>query len=316
MSQTSTAIEPIWCIAGPTASGKSALCRSIAQYLPIEVINVDSATIYRGMDIGTAKPDMAERSQLSHHLLDILDPLESYSVAKFCTDVQQLIQEIRQRQHVPLLVGGTMMYINALRVGLDDLPTSDPLIRADIEQEAAIQGWPALHEQLAQVDPVTAQRLAPNDSQRIGRALLVYRMTGKPLSSLFGQGAGLVRPLPGLRVISLEPSDRAVLHRRIEQRFDVMLAQGFLEEVRTLHARGDLHPDLPSIRCVGYRQMWEVIEGREPLALAREKAIAATRQLAKRQLTWLRSMDERIRIDSLDTNVASTIKSLLVAESD
>ena len=303
--------EPqIWCLAGPTAAGKSALCESIAQYLPVEIINVDSATIYRGMDIGTAKPTAQEQQALKHHLLDILDPSQSYSVARFCEDAQRLVREIQSRHHIPLLVGGTMMYFNALQKGLSDLPSANPSVRATIEQRALAQGWPALHQALEGIDPITAARLAPNDSQRIARALEVHAITGHPLSSLIGTGTASVA-LPNLRMISLEPSDRSALHRRIEQRFDVMLEQGFLQEVERLHARTDLHQNLPSIRCVGYRQLWDVVTQGESLEHAREKAIIATRQLAKRQLTWLRSMPERIAVDCLAPDVGETIRKIL-----
>jgi len=225
--------------------------------------------------------------------------------------VQGLIQEIRNRQHIPLLVGGTMMYINALRQGLDNLPTTDPAIRSQIDEQAQAIGWPAMHQELAKVDPDTASRLSPNDSQRIGRALLVYRMTGTPLSRMFGRDQ-LYAPVPGLRLISLEPSERKQLHARIEKRFDAMLELGLLQEVQALYDRGDLSPDLPSIRCVGYRQMWEVIAGRQSLDQAREKAIAATRQLAKRQLTWLRSMNDRIVLDSLDPALEEKVRQILL----
>lgn len=303
---------PVWCLAGPTASGKSALCESIASYLPVEIINVDSATIYRQMDIGTAKPSQAQQQQLRHHLLDILDPTESYSVARFCEDARQIIAQIRDRNRIPLLVGGTMMYFNALRRGLDDLPTSDPDVRRSIDERARSAGWPTMHQELARVDPVTAARLAPNDSQRIARALEIHAISGKPMSSLLTAGRQ-ARPDPDLRIISLEPSDRSVLHQRIAQRFDAMLAEGLLDEVRRLHARGDLHPGLSSIRCVGYRQLWDVVTQQASLEDAREKAIAATRQLAKRQLTWLRSMPERITVDCLAPDVIDQTKALLLA---
>ena len=300
----------IWCLAGPTAAGKSGLCESIAQYLPVEIINVDSATIYRTMDIGTAKPGAREQQALKHHLLDILDPSQSYSVARFCEDAQRLIREIQSRDHIPLLVGGTMMYFNALQKGLSDLPGAHPEVRAEIEQQALTQGWPAMHQTLAGIDPVTAARLAPNDSQRIARALEVHTITGQPLSSLIGAGTAS-QAMPNLRMISLEPSDRGALHRRIEQRFDSMLEQGFLQEVERLHARGDLHQDLPSIRCVGYRQLWDVVAQGESIEHAREKAIIATRQLAKRQLTWLRSMPDRIAVDCLSQDMRDTVRKIL-----
>ena len=290
---------PVLCLSGPTASGKSAASYAIAKVLPIEIINVDSATIYRGMDIGTAKPDPQAQKDIPHHLLDILDPTESYSAAQFRIDAMTCIQQIRARGHVPLLVGGTMLYFKVLREGIDTLPQGDEQWRARLQARAAEHGWPALHAELTRVDPETAARLAPNDSQRIGRALEVYEVTGQALSTLFRQPDQRVdKGIPTV-LISLEPSDRQALHARIEKRFDEMLAAGFVHEVRRLHARGDLHTGLPSIRCVGYRQLWDFVQGDCSLELAREKAIAATRQLAKRQLTWLRSMTDRQVIDCL-----------------
>lgn len=294
---------PVWCIAGPTAAGKSALCTKIADILPAEFINVDSATIYQGMDIGTAKPDAEERSRLKHHLLDIVDPAQAYSVARFYDEAIQLIAEIRARNHIPILVGGTMMYYHTLMRGLAELPSADPAVRAQIEAQALQIGWPAMHQKLQQIDPDTAARLAPADKQRIGRALEVYQMTGKPLS-VWLQSQTTPRPAIPLHLISLEPSERQKLHHRIEMRFDEMLEQGLLDEVQALYQRGDLSPELPSIRCVGYRQMWPVITGEEDLKSAREKAIIATRQLAKRQMTWLRSMPERMAVDCLDPSNA------------
>lgn len=313
-------------LAGPTASGKTAAALAIAQQHPVEIISVDSCLVYRGMDIGSAKPSAAELAAVPHHLIDIRDPLQPYSAAEFVRDATRLIAEISARGSLPLLVGGTMLYFKALQGGLDDLPPANPDIRAQIERQAARSGWPALHCELAQVDPVTAARLAPNDAQRISRALEVWRLTRRPLASFHtsqkiassaedtgarGQndlktGATAER-LPGAAptlMISLEPSDRAWLHQRIAERFDAMLAAGFLEEVAALRARGDLHPDLPSMRCVGYRQAWDYLDllaaneragvaGTPRLSDLRDKGIAATRQLAKRQITWLRSMPQR-----------------------
>ncbi|MBV7481553.1 tRNA (adenosine(37)-N6)-dimethylallyltransferase MiaA [Bordetella sp. BOR01] len=291
---------PILCLAGPTAAGKSAATLALAQRWPLEVINVDSATIYRGMDIGTAKPSPAEQARVPQHLLDIRDPAQSYSAAEFRTDALRLIDAIRARGRMPLLAGGTMLYYKALREGLDDLPQADPALRAELEARAARLGWPALHAELAQLDPATAARLAPNDSQRIQRALEICMLSGQPMSALL-QAQRPSDPPTSHRYItlSLEPSDRAALHARIEQRFDAMLAGGLLDEVRALHARRDLHPGLPSVRCVGYRQMWAHLDGTVDLDTAREQAIAATRQLAKRQLTWLRAQPERRVIDCL-----------------
>lgn len=302
--------RPGWlAIAGPTASGKTALALALAQRWPVEIISVDSALVFRGMDIGTAKPSAAELASAPHHLIDIRDPLQAYSAAEFVHDATALLGQIRARGHLPLLVGGTMLYFKALFEGLDAMPSAQPALRAEIEAEASQLGWPALHAQLSQVDPVTAARLSPNDSQRIGRALEVWRASGRPISAFHTRDKALEasRPLqiesqPGL-LLSLEPVERAWLHQRIAQRFDAMLAQGFIDEMTGLRARGDLKPDLPSMRCVGYRQAWEALDAAEKtgrtelnaaeLAELRERGIFATRQLAKRQLTWLRSMPQR-----------------------
>lgn len=286
---------PCLAIAGPTASGKTAAALAIAAELPVEIISVDSALVYRGMDIGTAKPSAAELAAVPHHLIDIRDPLQAYSAAEFVRDATELIHAIHARGRHPLLVGGTMLYFKALFDGLDDMPKADAQVRAALEAEAQARGWPALHAELAQVDPPTAARLAPGDSQRIQRALEVYRLTGRPLSSLHTTRsvAGDTDAARATTLISLEPQDRAWLHERIAQRFDAMLGSGFLDEVRTLRARGDLHPDLPSMRCVGYRQAWDALDGVFPLDELRERGIYATRQLAKRQITWLRSMPQR-----------------------
>jgi len=286
---------PSLAIAGPTASGKTAAALAIAQDMPVEIISVDSALVYRGMDIGTAKPTPQELAAVPHHLIDIRDPLQAYSAAEFVRDATQLIHDIHARGKLPLLVGGTMLYFKALFDGLDDMPKADAQVRAALEAEAQAKGWPALHAELARVDPVTAARLAPGDSQRIQRALEVFRVSGRPLSSFhttktIAAGADAAR---ATTLISLEPSDRAWLHARIAQRFDAMLAAGFLDEVKTLRERGDLHPDLPSMRCVGYRQAWEALDGVFPMSELRDRGIFATRQLAKRQITWLRSMPQR-----------------------
>jgi tRNA dimethylallyltransferase len=270
---------------------------ALAAEFPVEIISVDSALVYRGMDIGTAKPSLAERQAVVHHLMDIRDPTQTYSAADFARDAAALIGDIRSRGKLPLLVGGTMLYVKALIEGLDDLPLANPGIRADIQKEAHDKGWPALHAQLALVDPPTAQRLPPHDAQRIARALEVWRITGKPMSSFFGatRVAG-----PRIALLSLEPLDRAWLHGRIAQRFDSMLEKGLLQEVTALRKRGDLHADLPSMRCVGYRQAWEALDAVDAgmplhtaMRLLHERGIVASRQLAKRQLTWLRHMPER-----------------------
>jgi len=279
------------CLAGPTASGKSAAALAIAAALAprraVEIVSVDSALVYRGMDIGTAKPSAAERAAVPHHLIDIVDPAERYSAARFVADAGAAIVAIRQRGSVPLLVGGTMLYFKALFDGLDALPEANPAVRADIEARAERTGWPALHAELAAIDPATAARLAPNDSQRIQRALEVHRVSGRPLSAWHSPPDGRTPPL-----IALEPNDRAWLHARIGERFTTMLEAGFVDEVRRLRTRSDLHAGLPSMRAVGYRQAWSALDGDDlgPLAA---KATAATRQLAKRQLTWLRSMPWR-----------------------
>jgi tRNA dimethylallyltransferase len=286
-------------IAGPTASGKTAAALAIAQERDVEIISVDSALVYRGMDIGTAKPSAQELAAVPHHLINIRDPLNAYSAAEFVRDATVLIADIQGRGKTALLVGGTMLYFKALMDGLDDMPPADAAVRAVLEQEATLKGWPALHAELAAVDPVTAARLAPADSQRIQRALEVFRISGLPLSHFHTRKdatkniAAHADSTGSNALISLEPQDRAWLHGRIAQRFDAMLEYGFLDEVRTLRARGDLHPDLPSMRCVGYRQAWEALDGVFPMAELRERGIAATRQLAKRQITWLRSMPQR-----------------------
>ncbi|CAN7203692.1 tRNA (adenosine(37)-N6)-dimethylallyltransferase MiaA [Variovorax sp. LjRoot175] len=278
-------------LAGPTASGKTAAALAIARVRPVEIVSVDSALVYRGMDIGTAKPTPAERAEAPHHLIDIRDPREPYSAAAFVADATRLIAEIRARGRLPLLVGGTMLYFKALADGIDAMPAADPAVRRQLESEAAALGWPAMHARLAEVDAVTAARLAPNDSQRIQRALEVWLTSGRTMASFHAeQGAG---GMPPIALFSLEPTERAWLHHRIAERFDAMLAGGFLDEVRALRARGDLAPELPSMRSVGYRQAWEALDGLFPMAELRERGIAATRQLAKRQITWLRSMPER-----------------------
>ncbi|WP_342618155.1 tRNA (adenosine(37)-N6)-dimethylallyltransferase MiaA [Rhodoferax sp. GW822-FHT02A01] len=294
MARTESAPLPFHiALAGPTASGKTAAALEIARRWDVEIISVDSALVYRGMDIGTAKPSAEERAAVVHHLIDIRDPLQAYSAAEFVRDARALMRDIQARGKLPLLVGGTMLYFKALFDGLDDMPPADAAVREALSQEALEKGWPAMHAQLALVDPVTAQRLAPADSQRIQRALEVFRVSGQPLSHFHArQSEGDANVHTGA-LISLEPTDRAWLHARIAQRFDAMLAAGFLKEVVALRARGDLHIDLPSMRCVGYRQAWEALDGLWPMAELRDKGIFATRQLAKRQITWLRSMPQR-----------------------
>jgi tRNA dimethylallyltransferase len=294
-------------IMGPTASGKTASALAIAREYPVEIISVDSALVYREMDIGTAKPSSEELASAPHHLIDIIDPLESYSVMQFREDAIRLVAEIQARGRLPLLVGGTMMYFKGLVDGLDDLPTADAGVRARIDAEAARIGWPGMHAKLAALDPVTAARLAPNDAQRINRALEIIELSGKPMSVLLAKREKTELPFE-LVSFALEPSDRAVLHERIALRFDQMLGDrddtGIVAEVARLRARGDLSLNLPSMRCVGYRQSWEYLDGVYDRKQLRENGIVATRQLAKRQLTWLRSMPERIVIDCLGPDPA------------
>ena len=286
-------------LAGPTASGKTAAAFAIAQVMDVEIISVDSALVYRGMDIGTAKPTAAELARVPHHLVNIRDPLHAYSAAEFATDATRLVADINARGRLALLVGGTMLYLKALLEGLDDMPRANPAIRAELQAQARATGWPALHAELALIDPATALRLSPADSQRISRALEVHRISGKTMSELHTIKSianyssrtlenGLFYPL-----ISLEPANRAWLHARIAHRLDVMFADGFEDEVNALRARGDLHADLPSMRCVGYRQVWQAMDGTAPVAEVRDRCIFATRQLAKRQITWLRAMPQR-----------------------
>ena len=283
-------------LVGPTASGKTAAALALAQALQpqggAEIISVDSALVYRGMDIGTAKPSREELASVPHHLIDTLDPLQSYSAAEFAKDAAGLIKAIHARGKTPLLVGGTMLYLKALLEGLNDMPATDPQVREQIHQRAQALGWPALHAELMQVDPITAARLAPGDSQRIGRALEIWTATGKPLSA-YHQAPKTTAPSWNIPIISLEPTERAWLHERIALRFDQMMAQGFMDEVRGLRGRGDLNPDLPSMRCVGYRQAWQGLDEGWREAEIRERGIFATRQLAKRQITWLRAMPAR-----------------------
>ena len=287
------------CLAGPTASGKTAAALAIAQVLPIEIISVDSALVYRGMDIGTAKPSAAERALVPHHLIDVIEPTEAYSAARFIGDARRLIDEVRARGKLPLLVGGTMLYFKALFEGLDAMPAADRQVRADLDAQAARDGAYSLYAELQRVDPVTAARLPAGDTQRIQRALEVFRVSGKPLSQHHSLKPQAAASAP---MISLEPLDRAWLHGRIEQRFTQMMAVGFFDEVRRLRSRGDLNADLPSMRCVGYRQAWEALDSGDFSGLP-ERGISATRQLAKRQLTWLRSMPTRdvVACDAGDT---------------
>lgn len=296
-------------IMGPTASGKTAAALEIARHISSEIISVDSALVYREMDIGTAKPTAEERASAPHHLIDILDPSESYSAMQFRNDALRLVDDIVGRGKLPLLVGGTMLYFKTLRDGLDALPEADPALRAQLDAEGARIGWPAMHAKLAALDPETAARLKPNDTQRIQRALEIIELSGQPMSQLLAKAPKTELPF-SLLPIALEPSERSVLHERIAARFDAMLNRsgGLIAEVEALRTRGDLHPGLPSIRCVGYRQTWEYLDGEYDLSTLREKSIAATRQLAKRQLTWLRSMPDRVIVDCTSDNAISVVR--------
>jgi tRNA dimethylallyltransferase len=295
------------CIVGPTGAGKTHLAMSLAEHaksigLNIELISMDSALVYRGLDIGSAKPTKAEQAAVVHHLIDILDPTEVYSAARFAKDAKRLCEEIRSRGNIPVVVGGTMLYWRAWAHGLSSLPPANPEIRARLEEQAKEIGWPAMHAQLLKVDPVTAARLMPNDSQRVQRALEVFEITGKPMSTLLAESPsedgreGSAIP-PWINLVSLEPSDRARLHLNLEKRFDEMLSGGLMEEVEALRKNTALHADLPAIRSVGYRQVWEYLDGQIDLAQMRYKALAATRQLGKRQLTWLRAIAGRNAFD-------------------
>jgi len=302
--------SPVLCIVGPTGSGKTHLAMRLAEQVKsqgqnIEIISMDSALVYRGLDIGSAKPSLAERNAVPHHLIDILDPTESYSAARFANDAKKLCTAIRERGNIPIIVGGTMLYWRAWAFGLSSLPPANPEIRAQLDEEGKQLGWPAMHQKLALVDPITALRLEPNDSQRVQRALEVYEATGKTMSAWLADAPSEDgregSSIPSwITLVSLEPSDRTKLHVLLEKRFDQMLQQGFMEEVVGLRKNAALHTDLPAIRSVGYRQAWEYLEGKTTLEEMRYKALAATRQLGKRQLTWLRAIAGRKVFDSFD----------------
>ena len=296
MSNGINSALPVIAIMGPTASGKTGLALDIAAQVDSEVISVDSALVYKGMDIGTAKPTQEEQAGVVHHLIDIIDPADSYSVSQFVNDTNELIGDILARGKVPILAGGTMMYFNALINGISPLPKSDEKIRDDITQQAQRLGWSKLHDELRGVDPISGERIHPNDPQRITRALEVYRSTGKTLT-YWQQQEGEKCPY-NIAQFAIAPADRAVLHERIATRFDMMLEQGFEKEVSKLYERSDLHEDLPSIRSVGYRQMWQYLDGQLSYAEMRERGIIATRQLAKRQLTWLRGWEQVTWLDT------------------
>ena len=304
--------QPLLSIAGPTGSGKTHLAMLLAEAaqardITVELISMDSALVYRGMDIGSAKPTLAERAAVKHHLIDILDPSEAYSAARFASDTTRLVTEIRQRGNVPVIVGGTMLYWRAFAYGLSSLPPADPVIRARLDNQGKVLGWPAMHAELMKADPITAARLEPNDSQRIQRALEVMQSTGKPMSTWLAESpsedgrAGSLIP-SWLRLVSLEPAERAQLHHNLESRFDGMLKAGLIDEVRLLHTQPGVHADLPAMRAVGYRQVWEFLEGQIDAEQMRYKALAATRQLGKRQLTWLRAIDGRQVFNPFDAS--------------
>jgi tRNA dimethylallyltransferase len=288
---------------GPTASGKTGAAVELLQHLPVELISVDSALVYSDMDIGTAKPDAAMLKLAPHHLIDVIDPTEAYSAAQFRTDALRLMADITARGKIPLLVGGTMLYFKALQGGLGELPQADPAVRARLDAEALRIGWPAMHARLAKIDPETAARLMTMDSQRIQRALEVCELSGKTMTQLFTEQAAIALPYRLLK-LALVPSERSVLHQRIALRFEQMLDAGLIDEVKALRKKYPvLTADLPSMRCVGYRQAWQYLDGEFGLNELREKGIAATRQLAKRQLTWLRGMEDTVEFDCLDTAV-------------
>lgn len=293
-----TAQPPAILLMGPTASGKTQLALELATRLPIDLISVDSAQVFRDMDIGTAKPDAATLARFPHRLIDIVNPEERYSAAQFRSDALREMAEISARGRIPLLVGGTMLYFKALREGLADLPAADPVLRAEIDALAAARGWPAVHAELARLDPASATRLKPTDAQRLQRALEIVRLTGQPVDALYAAQRQAALPCR-LLALALVPGERSVLHQRIAARFDEMLHAGLVEETHRLRGKYALDASLPSMRCVGYRQVWEMLEGRLPQHELRERGIYATRQLAKRQLTWLRSMADTEVFDPL-----------------
>lgn len=292
---------------GPTASGKTAVALHLARRFPVEIVSVDSAQVYRGMDVGTAKPSPAERDLVPHHLIDIIEPTEAYSAGRFRADALRLASEIGVRGRIPLFAGGTMLYYRALTRGLADLPRADPGIRARIEARAAVEGWPSLHAELARVDPASATRIEPTDPQRIQRALEVYEIAGATLSELQAVRSEEAPPFDSI-TLSLEPSDRAALHQRIERRFRAMLDAGLVDEVKRLRARHRLDAGMPSMRAVGYRQVWETLEGTKPAGTLADRGVAATRQLAKRQVTWLRATHHAERFDCLRPDLAEAIE--------
>jgi tRNA dimethylallyltransferase len=295
---------------GPTASGKTGVALDLARSLPVEIVSVDSALVYRGMNIGTAKPDAETLRRVRHHLVDVIDPTRNYSAARFRDDALDVMADIVQRGRIPLLTGGTMLYFRALREGLSDLPAAHADTRLVIDAMAADVGWPAMHRELERIDPATAQRLDPNDAQRVQRAMEIYYLTGRPMSELITAGKPVALPYR-LVSLSLVPGERSVLHQRIARRFETMLELGLIDEVRQLRTTYDLKPGLPSMRCVGYRQVWQYLDGEFDLDSLREKAVAATRQLAKRQLTWLRSTQGVREFDCLAADLQAQVEGWL-----
>jgi tRNA dimethylallyltransferase len=306
---------PAILLMGPTASGKTAAATAIVEKLPCEIVSVDSAQIYRHMNIGTAKPDAGLLARVPHHLIDIVEPHESYSAARFRDDALIAMREITERGNIPLLVGGTMLYFQALTEGLNELPEADPAIRLVIDSMSTESGWPGLHRELARVDPETAARLEPNDAQRIQRALEIYYITNKPMSELIKKPKYVYFPYSAIK-IALVPGERAQLHERIAQRFEAMLELGLIGELRRLRSRYALDLGMPSMRCVGYRQTWQYLDGEFGLAALRAKGVAATRQLAKRQLTWLRSMKDVTVFDCLAEDLGDRLLEHLRRELD
>ncbi len=300
---------------GPTASGKTKLAIELTRVLPCEIISVDSAMVYRGMDIGTAKPTFGELKLTPHRLINLCDPVQPYSAGQFLKDAKQEITDIHQHHKIPLLVGGTMLYFHALQRGVAELPVADQTIRETIAKSAAEKGWPKLHQALTEIDPKSANRIHPNDSQRIARALEIYQLTGKPMSDFFEAQSSKTPPYKTINII-IEPSDRKILHQRIAQRFETMLANGFMDEVEHLYQRSDLYPDLPSMRTVGYRQAWSYLAGDYDFATMKDRAIISTRQLAKRQLTWLKPWSNAHRFDMEHPKLLDQIVALLLTKND
>ncbi|AGF49258.1 tRNA (adenosine(37)-N6)-dimethylallyltransferase MiaA [Candidatus Kinetoplastidibacterium galati] len=308
--------KKIICITGPTATGKSSVATELARKWPIEIINMDSATIYRGMDIGTAKPSLYSRSITTQHLIDIREPYQTYSAADFCYDTNSLIQEIIDRGNIPVIVGGTMMYYNSLRFSLDNLPKANKEIRQEIESKANTIGWIELHKYLTKIDPESASRIHHNDKQRIQRAIEIYTITGNPMSSLLNIRKKKQEQTNKYITVSLEPIERQCLHKKIIERFNYMIENGLVDEVYSLYSRKDLNKDMPSIKCVGYKQIWEFFENKVSLNTAIERSIIATRKLAKRQLTWLRSQKERTIIDCSSKKLIENVTDIIHATLD